>query len=97
MIRKLPRYAKPKRLATPLTHENDKLGESKLDEVTMQKKYSDLFIDIIDKYEYKEFSQALNLKLDKEEDGWKLILNTPFQNAIYGNMILSQSDVVWSE
>ena len=80
-----------------LTKENEKLGESKLDEVAMKKKYSDLFIDIIDKCEYKEFSQALNLKLEKDEAGWKLILNTPFQNSIYGNMILSQSDVVWSE
>ena len=80
-----------------LTKENEKLGEGKLDEAAMQKKYSDLFIDIIDKCEYEEFSQILNLKLEKDEDKWNLSLDSLFQNAIYGNILFSQKDVVWSE
>jgi hypothetical protein len=80
-----------------LTMENNNLGENKLDDVTMKQKFSDLLVNLIDKCEYTEFKEEVEVYLTKEDDSWKLNLETKFQNAIYGNMIVSQNTVVWPE
>jgi hypothetical protein len=80
-----------------LTMENNNLGENKLDDVAMKQKFSDLFVDVIDKCEYTEFKEEVDVYLTKEGKSWKLNLETEFQNAIYGNMIVSQNTVVWPE
>jgi len=80
-----------------LTSENNNLGENKLDDVNMKQKFSDMLVDLIDKCEYKEFKKEVDVYLTKEDDSWKLKLETKFQNVIYGNMIVSQNTVVWPE
>lgn len=77
-----------------LTVENNNLGENKLDDVSMKQKYSDILVDLIDKCEYTEFKEVVDVHLTKENNNnWKLNLDTKFQNAIYGNMIVSQNTV----
>lgn len=80
-----------------LTKENNNLGENKLDDVAMKQKFSDLLVNLIDKSEYTEFKEEVDVYLTKEDKNWKLKLDAKFQNAIYGNMIVSQNSVVWPE
>lgn len=80
-----------------LTKENNNLGENKLDDVAMKQKFSDLLVNLIDKCEYTEFKEEVDVYLTKEDKNWKLELDAKFQNAIYGNMIVSQNSVVWPE
>jgi predicted small secreted protein len=78
-----------------LTVENNNLGENKLDDVAMKQKYSDILVDLIDKCEYTEFKEVVDVHLTKENNNWKLNLDMKFHNAIYGNMIVSQNTVFW--
>lgn len=80
-----------------LTIENNSLGENKLDDAAMKQKYSDLLIDVVDKCEYVEFKKVVDVNLIKENNNWKLNLDVKLQNAIYGNIILTQNAVTWAE
>lgn len=78
-----------------LTAENNKLGDNKLDNAAMRNKYNDLFIEIIDRSEYTEFKEVVDVYLTKEGNSWKADLDSKFHNAIYGNLATAQSQITW--
>ncbi|WP_313341111.1 hypothetical protein [Sedimentibacter sp.] len=80
-----------------LANENNNLGDNKLDDAAMKQKYNDLFVDIVDECEYTEFKEVVDVILTKEGSSWKINLDSKFQNAIYGNLVMAQTQILWSD
>lgn len=78
-----------------LTDQNNNLGDNKLDDTAMKQKYNDLFLAIVDECEYTEFKEVVDVHLTKEGNSWKINLDGKFHNAIYGNLVTAQEQVVW--
>jgi len=80
-----------------LNIENESLGEAKLSEDEIIKKNSDMLIDLVNKEEYIEFKNTVDVKLIKDVEGWKIKPDYSLQNAIYGNIPKAQSEVDWGD
>lgn len=78
-----------------MTNENNKLGDARLSDADMKLKYNDLFVKIVDECEYTEFKKVVSINMTKQGNSWIVELDSKLHNAIYGNLITAQRDVVW--
>lgn len=69
-----------------LAFSNAFAGENAKSEEEMDKEMEQILVDLLSKEDNKTTTSTIDIKLTKNQDGWKIDANDEFQNAITGGL-----------